>query len=371
MYRPTWAEIDLGAIAHNIRRIKSRLRPGTRLMSVVKADAYGHGSVEVAGVVLKAGADYLAVATLDEAVKLREAGITAPLMLLGFTSRGSYADALHYQVEVTIFSAEDALALAQVAVRAKTTATVHFKLNTGMNRLGFAATPETVDTITALSKLPGLSVRGIFTHFAAADQLDQSFTRRQLAIFNQMVQDLKRRGINIPLRHCANSAAALLLPETQLDMVRAGIVCYGLAPSAEVDIRALELKPAMSLKSRIVQLRELEVGEAVSYGGTYKRETPRRIATVPIGYADGYSRRLSNVGAAWFQGRRVPLAGRVCMDQCMFDVTETPEAKPGDELLLFGAQGVTADDIAAWSGTINYEVVCMVSARVPRVYQGA
>jgi alanine racemase len=358
----------LNAIQHNIHRIKSSIGPGKRLMSVVKANAYGHGGVEVARAALGAGADDLGVATLNEAVELREAGIAAPILVLGYVPPAYYGEALQSRAELTVFSEEDARLLARAAQTNRTAALAHVKINTGMNRLGFEPTADTAEAIVRMLSLPGLTVRGIFTHFAASDQADTSWAERQFSAFQAVLERLRNRGVSIPVRHCANSAAIAALPHTHLDMVRAGIICYGLKPSAEVPAAGFALRPAMSLKSRLVQIRLIEAGETVGYGGTYRSETPRRVATVPIGYADGYSRLLSNRAAAWLHGRRIPLVGRVCMDQCVFDVTDAPQASPGDELLLFGPAGVTADDIGGWSGTINYEVVSTVGARVPRVY---
>jgi alanine racemase len=367
-YRPSWAEIDLNAIAHNVHQVKSLLRPSTRFMCVVKADGYGHGGVKVAEAALAAGVDCLGVATLNEAILLREAGVTAPILLLGYAWPPYYGEALHYHVELTIFRYEDAEALARLARQNRESVEIHVKINTGMNRLGITPDAEGAEIVRRISALPGLKIKGIFTHFAASDQRDQSVTDQQYAAFQTMLNLLRRRGVPVSIRHCANSAATVALPHTHLDMVRAGIICYGLRPSAEVDTAPLRLQPAMSLKTRIVQLRDISPGEAVSYGCTYRSTAPRRIATVPIGYADGYSRLLSNRAQAWLHGWRIPLIGRVCMDQCMFDVTEAPRAQLMDEILLFGPQGVTADDVGDWMGTINYEVVCQVSSRVPRVY---
>jgi len=364
--RSVWAEIDLKAIAHNVHQIKSLLKPKTKFCAVVKADAYGHGAIAVARAVLEAGADMLAVAIVNEALELRRAGFTAPILILGYTPQLQAVQVVAANIQQTVFSLEAAQALSQAAVSLGEKAKVHIKIDTGMTRIGIR--PEEAGEFAArLAALPGIAVEGVFSHFATADSSDKSFAKQQFERFQQAVADIEKQGISVPVRHIANSAAILDLPDTQLDMVRAGIILYGLWPSGEVG-RTIDLKPAMKFKARVSYVKEVPAGVGISYGCTYVTERFSRIATLPVGYADGWTRLLAGKASVVVKGQRAPLVGRVCMDQCMIDVTAIPEVKQGDEVLLFGGDALPADEVAELLGTINYEVVCMVGKRVPRRY---
>lgn len=368
--RPTWAEIDIAAIQRNLSQIRSKAGKA-QVMAVVKANAYGHGVKEVVRTCAAGEVDFLGVATLDEAMELREAGFKLPILVLGYMPASQAAAIVENDIRATIFSLELAEAMAKQAERLRRPAHVHIKVDTGMGRLGLLPDREALDLVGKLSSIPHLNLEGIFTHFAAADCADKEYTHFQLNQFNSFTAKLAARGINIPIRHCSNSAALMDMPEAaHLNMVRAGIVLYGLYPSPEVDKGSFPITPAMRLKSKLVAIKELDKGQTVSYGRTYQCQEPTRVAVVPIGYADGYSRRLSNQAWGMVRGQRVPLIGTVCMDQCMFDITGVKEAREGDEILLFGRpeDGITADDLAGIIGTINYEVVCAVSGRVPRIY---
>lgn len=368
--RPTWAEVSLGAIISNIRNTRKLLNPGTLLMAVVKANAYGHGMPEVAEAALEAGADYLGVASVDEALTLRSRGISAHLLVLGYTPGDSSQPAIEEGIELTVFDRASAEDMSREAVRLGKVLQIHLKLDTGMNRIGFVMEPGSIQDIEAINGLPGLQIRGIFSHFSVSDIEDKSFSRRQFKLFQDFCQSLEERGIHAAVKHMANSAAIIDMPETHLDMVRAGIMIYGYYPSPVVQKDRIELIPAMRLMSQVVQVKTISPGETVSYGRTYQAERPVVIATIPIGYADGYSRLLSNRIWAGFRGVRAEQIGTICMDQCMFDVTHIPGVRQGDPVVLFGRaeDGLTADQVADAMGTISYEVLCKVSVRVPRVY---
>ncbi|HEX3031134.1 MAG TPA: alanine racemase, partial [Bacillota bacterium] len=356
--RPVWAEIDLTALAHNVRQIRSLTAPKAKVMAVVKANAYGHGALEVAGVALANGADRLAIATLGEGIALRKAGFGVPILILGPTPPEDVGEAVRYNLTQTVFSYELAEAMSWAAVQQRKTAKVHIKLDTGMGRIGLDSNDkDTVDRILAISKLPNLEVEGIFTHFAVSDITDKSFAREQFTRFLGVTEELEKRGLPIPVRHVANSAAIIDLPETHLDMVRAGIILYGLYPSDEVNKSRIDLRPAMSLKAKVSHVKEVPPGTSISYGRTYQSSGPEIIATLPLGYADGYSRLLSNKGEVLIHGKRAPVVGRVCMDQIMVNVTHIPGVRVGDEAVLFGEQqGVhlSVDELAEKIGTINY-----------------
>lgn len=369
---PVQAEINLAAIARNLQQIRSLLQPGTRIMGVVKANAYGHGAVPVSRVLLQHGVSMLAVARAGEAVHLRQAGITVPILVLGYTPGEMFNELLEYNLTQTVFSLDYARLLDEAAVRAGKRLTVHIKVDTGMGRLGFwHARQDAVQDVLAIARLPHLAVEGIYTHFAAADSADKTYTEQQIQAFQEFLHRLQKEGLQVALRHCANSAGIIDHPEAHLDMVRPGIILYGLYPSVEVKQDRLRLEPAMTFKTRIAQVKEVEAGFSVSYGCTYTTAGNTVIATLPVGYADGYSRLLSSRGQVLVRGNRAGIIGRVCMDQCMIDVGHLPGVQPGEEVVLFGRQGqawLPVEEWAGWIGTINYEAVCMVSARVPRVY---
>lgn len=365
--RPAWAEIDLGALAHNYEEIKKQLKPGVKLCAVVKADAYGHGAVPVAQVAVAAGASYLAVATLSEGIELREAGFTTPILLLGLVMPENAKDVVDYDITQVVCEMELARALSAEAVRQHKTAKVHLKVDTGMGRIGVR--PEEIGKLAAeIAGLPGIAIEGMFSHFAMADCKDKTYTRMQLDKFRQAVAAVEKQGIRIAIRHIAESAAILEIPEAHFDMVRAGVIQYGLWPSDEVT-HPIALKPLMKLQAKVVWIKNLHKGESIGYGRAFVAERECRIATLPIGYADGYIRAYSPEGVVEIHGQRARIAGRVCMDQVMVDVTDIDDVKIGDVATLFGSESLSIDEAAEWLGTINYEVPCLISPRVPRVYK--
>ena len=366
--RRVWAEIDLGAIAHNFREIKKCIRGGAKLCAVVKANAYGHGAIPVAMKALEAGAEYLAVATVSEAMELRNAGITAPILLLGLVPKEAAGEIVEYDITQAICSLELAGAISREAQRCGKVAKVHLKVDTGMGRIGIPP-EEAAPLAREVTKLPGILLEGMFSHFAAADEKDKSYVKEQLSNFRRAISDVEAAGIRIPLRHIAESAAILEIPEAHFDMVRAGIIEYGLWPSMEVS-RPVELRQAMKLCAEVAFLKTVPPGDSIGYGRSFIASRESRIATLPIGYADGYIRAYGKRGEVEIRGRRAPIAGRVCMDQVMVDVTDLPEVQEGDVAILFGSETLTTDEAAHWLDTINYEVTCLVSGRVPRVYRG-
>lgn len=371
--RPAWAEVDLGAIAHNVKELIRVKDSRAKFMAVVKANGYGHGAVPVARTALAAGAEWLGVAILTEALELRRAGLDGPLLVLGFTPPEQSDLVVANDVSQAVYTIDGARALSEAAARAGRPARVHLKVDTGMGRLGVTPDDAGLAAARIIAGLPGLILEGVFTHFATADATDKGYAREQFARFTAFLARLQAARFDFGLRHAANSAALIELPETHLDLVRAGIAVYGLYPSDEVE-RRVDLRPAMSLKVRVAHVKEVPAGTGVSYGRTFVTGRPSVVATLPIGYADGYPRSLSSRGVVLVRGRRAPIIGRVCMDQCMADVTGIPGVAAGDEVVLMGRQNgaaVTADDLARLEGTINYEVVCDVTARVPRVYSPA
>lgn len=369
-YHRLLAEINLDAIGNNIREIRRRIKTGTQLLAVVKADAYGHGSEEVSKVCLYNGADQLAVATCDEGVQIRQWSIQVPILILGNTVEGQLETVINYELTQTVFRYETAKLMSDIAVKLNKTALVHIKIDTGMSRIGFLPTDNSIDEIEKIFALPNLKVTGIFTHFATADEKDKTFTMVQYKKFRFVTDTLNKRGFNNFIRHCANSGAILDMPELQLDMVRAGIIIYGMYPSNEVS-HPINLIPAMSLKSQISYVKFLEENVSIGYGRTYFTTHKTKVATIPIGYADGYSRAFSNKARVIVNGHYAPIIGNVCMDQMMIDVSDIPDVKDGDSVIIMGSDGkitVSAEELASISNTINYEIVCNVGKRVPRVY---
>lgn len=368
LLRPTFAEINLDAIASNMSQIRKLVGPGVKICPAVKADGYGHGAVEVSREVLNNGAEMLSVATLDEAVDLREAGIDVPILLLQCIFKEQVADSVHHDITNTICDYSLAEELSRCAGLAGKRAKVHIKVDTGMGRMGIQK-QDALDFVLKLSRIPNLDIEGIFTHFPSADEDDLEFTYGQINDFKEIIRSTEEAGIHIPLRHMANSAAILHVPEAHLTMVRPGIMLYGLY---DYEIKTdVKLRQCLSLKTRISFLKDLPSGCSVSYGRTYTTTGTTRVATIPIGYADGYNRHLSNRAPALVRGKRVPVIGRVCMDQTMLDVTNVPDVSVGDEVVLYGSQGdqtISIEEIAGLLGTISYEVICSVSKRVPRVY---
>ena len=365
--RAVWAEIDLKALENNIRNIKSCIKNKAKWCAVVKADAYGHGAVAVARKAVEQGADYLAVAVISEAISLRQAGFTTPILILGTTTVEASADLVAYDITQAVYTVEQAKAISAEAVRQGKTAKIHMAVDTGMSRIGVR--PEQAgDLAQALSAMPGIELEGMFSHFALADVKDKSFAYQQLEAFKLAISKVEAKGVNIPIKHIANSAAILEMPEAHFDMVRAGIILYGLWPSDEVE-HVIELQPIMELKAQIVYVKTLHPGESISYGCTFTAQRESRIGTLPMGYADGYTRMFTGKAQVDYQGKRAPIAGRICMDQCMVDLTDVPELQQGDVVALYGSATLTMDEAASWLGTINYELPCMLNARVPRVYK--
>ena len=367
--RPTWAEIDLDAVGHNVRELKRHIGRRVNLLVVVKANAYGHGAVQVARTVLENGASWLGVARVDEGIQLRRTGLVCPVLVLGYASPWEAEQIVEHRLTPTVNTRQLALAVSSASLARGTITPVHVKVDTGLTRFGLLP-GEAVDFVKSVVSLPGLDFEGLYTHFASADEPEKEYTLQQLAVLKGTSEALSAAGVSVKLHHAANSAATLDLLETHLDMVRCGIAVYGLYPSDSVS-RDVELRPVMTLKSRVGRLREVPAGTSVSYGRTYRTSEPTRLALVPIGYADGVSRALSNRGHVLIRGKRVPIVGRVCMDNCVVNVQSLPEVRHDEEVVVIGRQGdqkISADEIAGMLGTINYEVTCGISARVPRVY---
>lgn len=368
--RPVWAEINLDNLAHNIREVRRVTRPETKVTAVIKADGYGHGAAIIGKTLLENGADRFAVATLSEGIQLRKAYPQTEILVLGYTPAELASTVIAHGLIQTLYSVEAAADFSRAAEAANTRVKVHIKLDTGMSRIGMQATEETVDAIQQIATMKGIEIEGLYTHFAAADETDKAFTRSQVEKYQWVVDQLQSRGIRPQILHVSNSAGIIDLPEYNYDMVRAGIMLYGLNPSNDIDKTRVALKEVMTLKARVSHVKDLEAGRGVSYGLKYVTAGVERIATLPLGYADGYTRMLTGKSQVMAKGVRVPVVGRICMDQCMINVTGL-DVKPGDEVVLFGGDnpsGISIDEVASWLGTINYEVVCMMDKRIPRVY---
>lgn len=376
-FRRTWAEIDLDAVDHNFHAIKDQLKPKTLFCCVVKADAYGHGAEVLAKEYERLGADWFAVSNLEEASQLRSAGIQLPILILGYTPPCFASKLNELDIAQTILSSEYAHSLSEAAVKAGVMVRAHIKLDTGMSRIGFLYQKQERDfrvigEIAEACGLPGLNTEGIFTHFAVADEGEdgKAYTLAQYENFTKALVQLEQRGVTFQIRHCANSAAILDYPEMQLDMVRPGIILYGLMPSQQVRNK-IDLIPVMELKSIVSMVKNVEPQTCVSYGRRFVTKRKTTIATVPIGYADGYPRHLYMRGSMLVGGQKAKIIGRVCMDQLMLNVSSIPGVREGDTVTVIGRDGrneITADELAAHNRTINYELVCMISKRVPRIY---
>jgi len=363
--RPTRAIVNLKAISHNIAQIRKRIGKRRNLMAVVKADGYGHGAVRVGLTALKSGADCLGVTLPEEGEELRKAGISASIVVLGLIKPEEAHKAVELELEQTICTVEVAEALDQIARDASVRMNVHVKVDTGMGRIGVHP-EDALAFLRRIGRFKNLNLEGMFSHFASADEADKTFPRKQIEVFDEVVRQIEASGIKIPKKHIANSAGVLDLPESYYDLVRPGIMIYGLYPSKEVS-RSIPLKPAMTLKTEVVFLKRVPSGTPISYGRTFETRRESLVATIPVGYADGYSRLLSGRGKVLVKGCRVPLIGRVCMDMCMIDLSQVEDVRQGDEVILFG-EDLPADEIADMTGTINYEVVCAIGKRVPRIY---
>lgn len=371
-YLRTWCEVDLKAIRQNMLNIRKKAGKDIKVMAVIKADGYGHGAVEI-GKYIDQEADYFGVATIEEAVELREAEIDKPILVLGYTSPSLYGLNLRYDVEQTIYSMEAAEKMSEEAVRAGKTAKIHIALDTGMTRIGITPDEKGLALVKEIRNLPGLEITGLFSHFSCADMEDKSYTEEQMERYDHFVSLLEESHIAIPVKHLCNSAGIMEFDHHRFDMVRAGIILYGLYPSEEVNKDTLDLQPAMSWRTHVVNIMEPEMNRGISYGATYVTDHPCRIATISIGYADGYPRSLSNKGWVLIHGHRAPIVGRVCMDQTMVDITDIPDVKIEDVVTLIGQDGeerISVEDMADLSGSFNYEFVCDVGQRVKRVYCG-
>ncbi|KEH90076.1 alanine racemase [Clostridium novyi A str. 4540] len=369
--RPVWAEINLDNLASNMKHIKE-LSNTKEIIGIVKADAYGHGALDIVPTLIENGATALAVAVVSEGVELRRGGIECPIMVLGFTPPSLIDMLLKHDIEQTVFSLDYAKELSKAAEKMHKVAKIHIAVDTGMGRIGFLPKEQSIQDVKAISMLPNIKIKGMFSHFSTADEKNKEYSAYQLNQFNKFYEGLKRENVNIETRHISNSAAIMDLPETIFEGVRPGIILYGYYPSNEVDKTKLELKPVMQLKTNVVHIKKIPSGEYISYGRKFKTDRESLIATLPVGYADGYTRLLFGKAKVIINGQLAPVVGRICMDQCMVDITDIKgDIKVGEEVILIGEKNgvkIDADDIAEMLGTINYEVICMISKRVPRVY---
>ncbi|MDD3338734.1 MAG: alanine racemase [Lachnospiraceae bacterium] len=366
------AQIDLDAIAFNFEQMKRNLSEGTKMVAVIKADGYGHGSRQIAHLVQDY--DYIwgfATATVEEAVELRHGGVTKPILLLGYAFPEHYGIIAEYDLSPAVFKLDMAEQLSKAAQVAGKEITIHLAVDTGMTRIGVADCKDSIPAIEKIGGLPGIKITGAFTHFARADEESKEPAYVQMERFTAFLSLLEQHHIHIPLRHCSNSAGLIRMQEANMDMVRAGISIYGMYPSDEVETNMVTLRPAMSLISHISYIKEVAPGVSISYGGTYTTKRKTTVATIPVGYADGYPRQLSNKGSVLIKGQRAPILGRVCMDQFMVDITDLTDVHELDAVTLLGQDGeesITAEELGSLSGRFHYELVCNISKRVPRVY---
>lgn len=364
------ADVHLDRIYNNIKRTKEKIVPGTKIMAIIKADGYGHGAVPVAKI-LDPLADAYGIAILEEGMELREAGIKKPILILGYTPEEQMEELIQYDIMPAVFSYETAKLLSKKAVACKKNVKVHIKIDTGMSRIGFPINDNSVNLVKEISQMEGIELEGCFTHFARADEKEKEFTYVQLERFHWFVERLEQEGVAIKVKHVSNSAGIMDLPQANEDMVRSGISTYGLYPSDEVEKTQLQLEPAMEIKARVSYVKEIEAGIGVSYNSTYLTSRKTKIATIPVGYGDGYPRALSSKGRVLIHGESAPILGRICMDQFMVDVTDIPEVKPNDIVTLVGRDGtesITVEELGELSHSFNYEIVCDIGKRVPRNY---
>lgn len=369
-YRPVWEEVNLDNLVYNINQIKSKVG-NKELIGVIKANAYAHGAVEVAGVLLQSGINRFAVAVLDEAIELRKNRIEVPIMVLGIIPHTLLEPIVDYNIEPVVPSYNYADKLSKLAKSKNKKIKIHIALDTGMGRIGFPISSDSVEEINKISKLPNLEIQSLFSHFSTADEADKAYSYEQFRKYKLLYEELMNKNIRINMRTISNSAAIMELPDTYCDLVRPGIIMYGYYPSGEVDKSQLSIKPVMTLKASVVYVKTLEKGDYIGYGRKFKCSRKSIIATLPLGYADGYTRRLSGKAKVIINGKFAPVVGNICMDQCMIDVTDVGEVNLGDEVIIIGeGDGLkfNADDIAEIIGTISYEVLCMIDRRVPRVY---
>ena len=370
----TWAEVDFDKLAHNYHALRGLAPAGTKYLGLVKADAYGHGAVPVAKKLEELGADYLGVACLDEAIEVREAGVKTPILILGCTSSIYAAELVKYNITQACYDLEYAKELSAGAQKAGGTITVHIQCDTGMTRLGFMCHEDTMEKsaseIIEAVKLPGLKAEGIFTHFSDSVGSEE-YTMLQFGRFQDIIQRVRDLGYEFEIRHCANSAATLLYPATYLDMIRPGIVQFGHFPDAKMDHALCDLVPVLELKSRVATVRDVPANTPVSYGRTNTLTRPSRLAVIPVGYGDGFCRGFSNKLTVLINGKKLPIVGRICMDMCMVDVTDAPDVKEGDVAILYGSDGTNDQPVEAGAeimNTISYELLCVLTKRIPRIY---
>lgn len=370
-YSRVYATVNLDAVIHNMEAMKQNISPDTGIIGVVKADGYGHGAVPVAKAIDAYVCGY-AVATIEEAVQLRNHGIVKPILILGVTHESRFEEAVRNEIRLAVFRLQEVKKLSDTAISMGRAAKIHLAVDTGMSRIGMVPNEVSADMVKEMSLLPAIDLEGMFTHFAKADETDKGSAKQQLKAYLDFVELLEKRGVEIPVKHCSNSAGIVDLKDANLDVVRAGISIYGLYPSDEVNQSAIALKPVMELKSCITYIKTIARGTAVSYGGTYIAANDTVVATVPVGYGDGYPRNQSGKGSVLIHGKRAPILGRVCMDQLMVDVTDIPEAKEDDEVTLIGRDGnecISVEEIARIGGGFHYEIICDIGKRIPRVYQ--
>ena len=365
------AEVSTAAIRHNYKQIRSIIPKHTEMMAIVKADGYGHGAIEISNILQKEGANRFAVAIAKEGEELRSSGITAPILVLGYTPRADIKMLIKNDLTQTVFSYDMAKYISDEAMKLNKKVNIHIKVDTGMGRIGFLSSPKSIEEVKKIAELPYINLEGIFTHFSTADEEDTTYTKEQWSIFQGFLNELNEVGIDLPIMHAANSAATMCHHYTHLNLVRPGIILYGYYPSKFLQGKVIELEPAMTLKSQVVHVKELPEGHYVGYGRKYYTHQKVKIATIPIGYADGYSRRLSNKGRVLIRGEYAPIVGNICMDQFMVDVSHIKDVSVEDEVVIFGKQGnrcIPIEEITDELGTINYEMMCMIGKRVPRLY---
>ena len=371
-YQRVYAGINLDAVMHNLEKMHTLIKDDTKIIAVIKTDGYGHGAVPIAKKI--ESLPYLwgfAVATQQEGTVLRRHVIKKPVLILGHSFEEEFERIVEDDLEPAIFTYESAKVLSETAKRLKKTAKIHIKIDTGMSRIGYQVSEASADEIAKTAELKNLKIEGVFTHFAKADEADKTHVHGQIAAYQKMLTMLEERGVEIPLRHCSNSAGIIRVPEANLSIVRAGITIYGIYPSAQVETDIVRLDPVMELKSHVTYVKDVEPGTAISYGGTFAADRKLRVATVPVGYADGYPRQLSNKGWVLIHGQKAPILGRICMDQFMVDVTDIPDVCKGDEVTLIGRDGdefISMDEMGELSGRFSYEFACDISTRVPRIY---
>lgn len=366
------AHIDLDAVLSNVESIRQNISKDTKIMAVIKTDGYGHGAVEIARELERL--DYIygyGVATVEEGIILRKKGMRKPILILGYVFREHYYDVVKYDIAPAVFTIDMARDLSRAAIVANKNCKIHLAVDTGMGRIGYQVTEESAAEMEQIAALPNMIIEGIFTHFSRADEKDRTNTEKQMFLFDKMIRLLEKRKIDIPYKHCSNSAGIVEFPEANMDIVRAGVILYGMWPSDEVEQKKVALKPVMTLVSHVAYVKTLEAGRPVSYGGTYVTEKDTVVATIPVGYGDGYCRALSNKGYVLIHGKKAPIIGRVCMDQFMVDVTEIPDVIVGDKVTLIGKDGeeeITMEKIGELSGRFNYEFACDLGKRIPRVF---